>query len=441
MESLQEVLQFIPTTPAARSVATYFAQSSQLSIAAFLAALECDFPTLLHDSKDLADALRSIARSGQAPGQAADCLTLRQLQQVLDAQSLDRFLAPFLLSMGTFTPTRGYRCRHFVPEPFSLRAEDREKVLLEIKKRTPKRMPEKEKIMDFCLEHGYFDIVKAVSRCATFTTNESKIGYFSEKLIVAAEEENLELCKFLVSLGADVNSFDVEWSAIYASCTAGSLDICAYLISIGGDVNYNEERTPLFVAATRGYLDICMLLVQNGADPNLKNKADGATPIMTSISKGHLDVVEYLANSGADLFVRNQQQQTLLFLAVIKGRIDCINYLLTKGLLVCERGAQNTTVLHDAANRGKLDICHVLIDNGANIDAQDDLGETALFQAAASGHSLVCDALCSRGAHIDIANLRGQTPLHIATIKGFLSVVKVLVDRGASGLTRDRAGS
>jgi len=56
----------------------------------------------------------------------------------------------------------------------------------------------------------------------------------------------------------------------------------------------------LHIAASKGHLDIVKYLVENGADINVKNSGQ-QTPLHYSCFEGHLSVVEYLISKGIEV--------------------------------------------------------------------------------------------------------------------------------------------
>ena len=367
------------------------------------------FPTLISKSPQLLKMLQPIlSASVELPMQKINGLR-RLIGMRAENKRVEVFLEPYMLSDGTFQMKEGYRCKHYIPAPFTIHhASDRVKVIREIENRMelereedpslpsetkpnqgieplqesksnnssslfhPPLHQHNGKFMDFCLLKKWYDLVKAIKNCATFTTPEAKIAYFSEKLMDAAEDDDYELCQFLVDeCGADVNSMDCEWSPLYSACTCGSYDICLFLIQKGAFVDFNEARSLLFVAATRGFLSISQLLLENGADINIENKEDGQFPIMAAVSKGHVQVLEFLYKSGANIDCLNSSGQSLLHLAVLKSKMDCLNYLLKQGINMEAVDREGRTALHLAASCGKLEICRKMVESGCKLDCKD----------------------------------------------------------------------
>ena len=84
---------------------------------------------------------------------------------------------------------------------------------------------------------------------------------------------NLELIKYIVKLGANVNKqYDDGWTPIFKACEEGHYTIVKYLVEHGADINKDDyySGTPLFYSCNNGHYNIIKYLVEHGADVNKK---------------------------------------------------------------------------------------------------------------------------------------------------------------------------
>ena len=91
-------------------------------------------------------------------------------------------------------------------------------------------------------------------------------------------ECDLELCKLMISHGADVNSVDEMKATVLHHCCYyedQKLEKVEYFISLGASpkVLDSEEKSPLFfeVGKRNPSFEICKLFLDKGTDPNHKS--------------------------------------------------------------------------------------------------------------------------------------------------------------------------
>jgi|LakMenEpi03Aug12_release.lakeMendotaPanAssembly.Ray.scaffolds.fasta_scaffold749898_1 ankyrin repeat protein len=87
----------------------------------------------------------------------------------------------------------------------------------------------------------------------------------------------------------------------------------------------------LHVAADKGHLNIVRYLVQKGADINLNDGIVGGSPIGSAASSGHADVVKYLLEHGALLDV-SEPNRNPLFGAIHGGHFEVASLLIDRGI-------------------------------------------------------------------------------------------------------------
>ena len=120
-------------------------------------------------------------------------------------------------------------------------------------------------------------------------------------LIEACRYGNLELVKYLVSLGADLRAWNDE--PIVRASISGNLETVKYLVSLGANPRVRDNG-PIMVASLNGNLETVKYLVSLGANPKARN--DG--PIMAASRSGNIGLVQYLVEKcGADPRARNDE--------------------------------------------------------------------------------------------------------------------------------------
>ena len=143
-------------------------------------------------------------------------------------------------------------------------------------------------------------------------------------LYTAALKDSLEVAKFLIDHGADVNARGLDGtSVLHAAAYGAAVRAAALLIDKGADVNAIDlkGRTPLHMAAASPFrhdAQIIEFLLAHGAKINAKD-GEGDTPLHAvvgtlldpNISEAAVDkVAEMLVAHGADDKAMNNDKQT-----------------------------------------------------------------------------------------------------------------------------------
>jgi len=223
-----------------------------------------------------------------------------------------------------------------------------------------------------------------------------------------------------------------------------------------------DENTPLHVAIHHRKLDHIHLLLEAGASPN--RKCDGSAPIQTIISIGAIsahktfafDAVMHLHKFNADLNVRDDSQQTPLYLAAACNLPSVIGIILNDpvGLQTLNMKSNRSAgrPLHAAAMFDTSKIAVGPMGAGRNGPPRNQLvanrrygtasvGGATIAATGASSKALLTQILLSTpGIEVDPRNNYGRTPLHIACSRGNWPVSRLLLEAGADPILRDQRG-
>ncbi|MEY3743580.1 MAG: hypothetical protein RLZZ541_635 [Pseudomonadota bacterium] len=100
----------------------------------------------------------------------------------------------------------------------------------------------------------------------------------SLEFVDAITSGNMKIVKKYVEADAKyANEKSFSWSPIQMAANKNQLETVKYLVSKGGDVNYIHplsHNTALHLAAFNGFDDMVKLLAASGADVNIKLKAE-----------------------------------------------------------------------------------------------------------------------------------------------------------------------
>ncbi|NXP13858.1 MYPT2 phosphatase, partial [Thinocorus orbignyianus] len=193
------------------------------------------------------------------------------------------------------------------------------------------------------------------------------------------------------------------------ACIDENLDMVKFLVENGANVNQqdNEGWTPLHAVASCGYLNIAEYLIGHGANVAAVN-SEGEVPSDIAEEAAMKDLLlEQVKKQGVDLdLARKEEEQQMLQDArqwLNSGRIEDIKQPRT-----------GATALHVAAAKGYSEVMRLLIQAGFNLNVQDKDGWTPLHAAAHWGVKEACSILAEALCDMDVRNKLGQTPFDVA---------------------------
>jgi ankyrin repeat protein len=307
---------------------------------------------------------------------------------------------------------------------------------------------------------------------------------------LAVRSGNIDLVKYVVERGADLNEVDEQRKTPYEIALEGNnQQVMDYLRSanakapantplsgslifdyVGSDrnlanvealisqgANINETRSslydpsnvrpremtellktcsPLYGAIRAGQRGMTKLLVDNGANPNIAC-ADGRTPLQAAVESGDLMVISMLVESGADVNKVGSHNTPPVF---NYRREEVLKYLVAHGAKLDTHEMGGRTILQDAvmsavgapsADRAIARI-DLLIKLGAPVNDHDAQGNGLLHEACIYGLTDIADYLMSKGLDVNEKNNQGIKPIHLAARSGKKELVRLLVAHGAT---------
>ena len=158
-----------------------------------------------------------------------------------------------------------------------------------------------------------------------FKGKPEKVNELNKSLLQAAAEGDIDMDKFLIADGADVNAKDrYGLTPLHCAAFKGHKNIAEFLLAKGAriDPTDNAGRTPLHYAVgagknrilKAGHTDVVELLLDKGANVNAKDKW-GWTPLHYAVRMANKAMVELLVNRGADSNAMNERGHTAFSLA------------------------------------------------------------------------------------------------------------------------------
>ncbi|NWV64199.1 MYPT2 phosphatase, partial [Malurus elegans] len=193
------------------------------------------------------------------------------------------------------------------------------------------------------------------------------------------------------------------------ACIDENLDMVKFLVENGANVNQqdNEGWTPLHAVASCGYLNIAEYLISHGANVAAVN-SEGEVPSDIAEEAAMKDLLlEQVKKQGVDLDLsRKEEEQQMLQ--------DARQWLNSGKIEDIKQPRTGATALHVAAAKGYAEVMRLLIQAGFNLNVQDNDGWTPLHAAAHWGVKEACSILAEALCDMDIRNKLGQTPFDVA---------------------------
>ncbi|MHA1147921.1 MAG: ankyrin repeat domain-containing protein [Promethearchaeota archaeon] len=196
-------------------------------------------------------------------------------------------------------------------------------------------------------------------------------GDVDKVLIQAAYNDNFEMVKWALKMGADVNAQDSHGhTALTRLCDyKGTIEIAKYLIEHGAEVNFVKEygHDPLGYAVMSGHLELAKLLLESGADINNKTEY-GRTALHSAAlpidyeEKNKYELMKFLLDNGADPNIAHSGGDTPLLEALMYDDIDIeeVKLFIEYGVDLKAVGCYDATALSRAAESGRMDIVELI---------------------------------------------------------------------------------
>ncbi|CUS09780.1 unnamed protein product, partial [Tuber aestivum] len=279
----------------------------------------------------------------------------------------------------------------------------------------------------------------------------------------AAKGGNVELVKFLLDRGENINAVDNRNATpLHWVCSEGGTEVVELLVSCGADLEIEDcdGDTAIRWAAERSNAPVFKLLLDSGCNKKQLNLKDETVlhtifvhgdddlekhacvvkillehgfdllshrdhapiiPLDLAVEYGQIPVIELLLKYGANVHCRNNLGDTVLHWAVQSTQLGVLDYFLGRPELGLDVNVQNRhliTPLHRACFMDPIpnwEIVDLLLrQKNIQVDLQDDYGRTALINASETGVIRLIESLIGRGADVNICDHQGNSALQKA---------------------------
>lgn len=287
--------------------------------------------------------------------------------------------------------------------------------------------------------------LETVSHLYNFNPIKSSLNLNGKEinlLIIAVQNNSLEIVIFLIENGFDIDSQDsYKHTALNIACTLGYVDIIKYLLSQQANpyIANAKDGRPLDIAVQKGYLEIVELLFVYEEDVN-KIMSNGVTLFVIAVINNHIPVAEFLINKGANPTLLLPSDMTAIEFAIQRSSLDMIKFLHQRyqNLFDSDENIFHYLKLLEHllfkmphVRNNRKDVFLFLISLIKNKNYQDrDSGETFLIAAIKCQYfDYIVDIATS--SNINIQDKSGLSPLLYATALNFLGALPLLIKLGA----------
>lgn len=161
-----------------------------------------------------------------------------------------------------------------------------------------------------------------------------------------------------------------------------------------------DLRTALHLAAAEGNVEVCQFLLSKGANVNSLDRS-GYTPLECALAEEHGDVINYLRENGGIINEERRDYLTKSMLdSASSGNVAKLKQLLVAGANINDSDYDFRTPLHLAASEGQVEAVEFLLKNDADVNALDRFGNSPLADALRGperGHKAAAQVLHEKG--------------------------------------------
>jgi ankyrin repeat protein len=228
------------------------------------------------------------------------------------------------------------------------------------------------------------------------------------------ENTDLNWAKAMLKKGAEVNSAVLLQPPQKGNFSYFLAKKYLFPGTYGRAVEENIYITPLMAASRYGDLDLVKFLIKKGANVDAAD-TQGKTSLIYALANPKAEEAAlYLLKKGADYATLDYAGNTTLHYAVFGSNAEGIHMTLGGGVRMNAADNEGITPLHTAARSGGYTVLDRVLSLGAEVTALDKSGMNALHYAAANINLDNMLLLLAKNLDVNLVNKEGYTPLDIA---------------------------
>ncbi|WP_134089045.1 ankyrin repeat domain-containing protein [Olivibacter sp. XZL3] len=263
----------------------------------------------------------------------------------------------------------------------------------------------------------------------------------------AASKGDVEVIKYLIDQGSDINYADSHGDAVATSAASGAhknpavFDVL-FAAGIDPKAKYDGGTTLLLLGVSGDKeLKLTDYFVSKGLSIQDKDSY-GASATDYAARAGDQELMENLIARGV------KPTNNALFFASQVGRgpsngLDTYKYLVETLKLdpKAVNAKDGANVLHNLVRRPDAEIINYFLEKGTDVNKKDNEGNTVLINAASGRDLAVIETILAKTADINAQNAKGESALTKAVATGTSDVVAFLLDKGADINVTDKDGN
>lgn len=245
----------------------------------------------------------------------------------------------------------------------------------------------------------------------------------------AANEDGLDMMRFLLAKGADVNAKDMAGRDVLSSWLVHgrpSVEEVQLLLDSGADPTSTDDTTHLssmhYYAIRGENTQVFQLLLDKGADinnvdPAMWEKFPPLHMLLMFRQKLPCELLQFFVDNGANVNSEDALSCRPLTFVSAWGQAENLEILLKAGIEdIDDPDTEGSSALQNAVYKNHHQCVRLLLQGGADPECADSLNRTSLHTAVRRGHMECAKVLFEHGCNINPVDIHGWTPFFCALL-------------------------